>query len=345
MGTSVWQARVFARLAVFLALALGPHSARAEGTGGGGAQAAPVSEEQREAAVTNFEAGRRLFENGNCTAAVPRLLASLRAMPSVGARFNVATCMKQAGNLAEAWNHFKAAEQLALRQHDVERASLARTEASALEASVCKIRVVVNLPGSPMPRITLGSVDVLAADHAVLATGYAVTPEETLVISIDAPGYQPWTRTVRTLGRGVEMAPVLAELRPLPEPGRAMRTAGYVTFGVGTTGMIAGAVFGGLAMSKKSAYDDAIADPANGCGPERSFCNSTVREKRDAIDTPALVSTVTLVGGGVLAAAGLLLVVLAPHKAETVRSSSGDPRIASWRVSLGPGAVTVGGPF
>jgi hypothetical protein len=150
---------------------------------------------------------------------------------------------------------------------------------------------------------------------------------------------------VRTLGKGVEMEPVLIDLRPLPEPGRALRTAGYVTLGVGAAGMVAGAVFGGVAMSKKGAYDDAVADPANGCGPERAFCNGTVREKRDAIDTPALVSTITLVGGGVLVAAGALLVALAPRKSEPNRAAPSSPPRASLGVDIGPGSVTLGGRF
>ncbi|MBL9110924.1 MAG: hypothetical protein JNM74_16685, partial [Myxococcales bacterium] len=295
-------------------------------------------------AVTNFEAGRRLFENGNCKAAIPRFLASLRAMPSVGARFNVATCMKQAGSLAEAWNHFKAAEQLALKLRDTERAGLARTEASALEASVCKVRVVVGASKSAVPRVTLGQVDVLTADHPVLATGYAVSPDETLRITVEAQGFEAWSRTVRTLGKGVEMEPIVVDLRPLPEPGRTLRTAGYVTLGVGAAGIVAGAVFGGVALSNKGAYDDAVADPANGCGPERSFCNATVRERRDAIDTPALVSTITFVGGGALAAAGVLMLVLAPHRAET-RPSPGGDRGPSMGLNVAPGAVTLGGRF
>src|SRR5215467_5211955 len=107
-----------------------------------------VSPADHEAAVTNFHA-------------VPRFLESLKHEQNVGARFNLAECSRKEGRLADAWNQYKGAEQLAIQKKD-ERAADARGPLAELEPKVTKLRLV-------LPH---------AADVVVKIDGHVVEPTD-----------------------------------------------------------------------------------------------------------------------------------------------------------------------
>lgn len=107
------------------------------------------------------------------------------------------------------------------------------------------------------------------------------------------------------------------------------RTLGFVALGVGGAGLVVGGVSGGLAISKKSSLDD---NPQ--CADDRSCPRSAVGDV-DAYNTLRTVSSVGLIAGGVLAGAGLVLVLTSPS------SSSGDKTA----LVVSPSAVTLRGRF
>lgn len=78
---------------------------------------------------------------------------------------------------------------------------------------------------------------------------------------------------------------------------------GWTAIGVGGAGLILGAITGGLAVSKHGTLTDACDD--NRCAPEQQ---STL----DSFHALATVSTIGFIAGGVLAAAGTVLVIVAP---------------------------------
>ena len=100
-----------------------------------------------------------------------------------------------------------------------------------------------------------------------------------------------------------EEAALKAANQPAPEePGRPMRTAGWVLVGVGAAGLVAGGVLGGLAMSKQSAVEDAY-----------SKSEKTYPELQDEIDKGEgmeLGAIIALAVGGAAAAAGAALIVV-----------------------------------
>ncbi len=111
---------------------------------------------------------------------------------------------------------------------------------------------------------------------------------------------------------------------PAPTHASPLRTVGFVTLGVGAAGLVVGAIFGGLALaSKGSANCDA------------GLCDA---EPLRAAKTQALVSTIGFVAGGVLAAAGLTLVLVAP-KASPAAATTPEARL---RLSPLLGGGTVG---
>lgn len=94
-------------------------------------------------------------------------------------------------------------------------------------------------------------------------------------------------------------APVPSE----PSSGSPWKTVGLVTAGVGAAGLVAGSVFGVLALSGKSS-----------CGSSSNPCtagSSDANNNSSAVSN-GNISTVLFVAGGVLAAGGVTLWLLAP---------------------------------
>ena len=92
-----------------------------------------------------------------------------------------------------------------------------------------------------------------------------------------------------------------------PTAGRPpLRTVGFVVGGVGIASIAVGLVLGLMAISKNSDSN------ANGhC--DASGCDATGTSLRNTALSDATVSTITFVAGGVLAAAGVVLVVVSLH--------------------------------
>ena len=106
---------------------------------------------------------------------------------------------------------------------------------------------------------------------------------------------------------GGEMATV-AE-RPVRSP---WRIAGFVGGGVGVAGIVVGAAFGLSAISKNKA-----SNANDHCDP--TGCDPTGTSLRNTALSDARVSTATFIAGGVLAAAGVVLVIVAPSSPTTSR--------------------------
>jgi hypothetical protein len=117
---------------------------------------------------------------------------------------------------------------------------------------------------------------------------------------------------------------------PPPEDtnrGSGMRIAGLTTLGVGAAGVIVGAIFGGLAIGKKN-------EAAPNCTSDFSRCTTTGKASVDDALTFGTVSTIGFIAGGVLAAAGLTIFLLAPKSKE-----------AHVTASVSPFGLNIGGAF
>jgi hypothetical protein len=150
---------------------------------------------------------------------------------------------------------------------------------------------------------------------------------------VSAPGKKAWEARVSTAEEGktvtvevpqLEDAPVSppavveppAKVEPPPvklgppaaagdEPSRTspLRTAGFVTAGVGAAGLLAGLVSGVLAVTKKGELDGHCTG---------NLCDATGIDTYRSAATFADVSTAGLVVGGVLLAGGAAMVLLTP---------------------------------
>jgi hypothetical protein len=88
-----------------------------------------------------------------------------------------------------------------------------------------------------------------------------------------------------------------------PDHVSASRAIGYVSLGLGAAGLVGFGVSGALALSQKSELDQHC--------PNTS-CSSAYQRDIERYDTLRTLSTVTLVGGGVLAALGATLLIFEP---------------------------------
>ena len=114
------------------------------------------------------------------------------------------------------------------------------------------------------------------------------------------------------------------------QSGGGVLTLGIVTASVGGVGLIVGSIFGILTFTTESAADDIC--------PETNCATQDGLDKHDQAFTFSVVSTIGFVAGGVLAAAGILMIALAPGGEDGADSAS---------LSIGPtpGGVMVNGTF
>src|SRR5262249_40106773 len=144
-------------------------------------------------AVNFFEAGRRAVEAGNCPQAIPRFRRSISIEPSVGARLNLAECSAKESRAADAWNQYKAAEELAIaRKNPQNRKEIAQTAAAELGPKIVRVRMA--LPEHLDVRVKIDGEEIYREDYKLFATGYALDPEIQHTIEVSASQHSVWRR-------------------------------------------------------------------------------------------------------------------------------------------------------
>lgn len=292
------------------------------------ASTAAAQATDRERAEAHFAAGRKLRASKRCDLAIDEFKQSIELEPGIGAHLNLGDCLEMTGKLVEAFAAFKAAETLARREDD-SRLEEARRSGARVEARLVRVLIrddepdlhvgVDGAPAGPKPWNIVVTPD---ADHVVLGT------------SSDG---RRWEEHVRgKAGDVVRLAPALKESSP-PAPARApvegapasarpFPTAAVVTGGVGVAALIAGAVFGGMAISARGELADAVgSDPRCRGGYPGGACDPSARAALDPIESRAAfassASTVGFIAGAGLLVAGAVLYLVSP-KSEASKSGS-----------------------
>ena len=97
-----------------------------------------------------------------------------------------------------------------------------------------------------------------------------------------------------------------------------LRYVGIAATGVGVVGVGLGVIFG---LRAKSKLDDSRTDPdGTGCNAQ-DFCGATGKALRSDAQSAATISTIGFIGGGVLLATGLGLVIFAPSDKKSTTAS------------------------
>ena len=258
----------------------------------------------RASAVELFAHGRALAAAGKCAEAIPLFLDTLKIEPSIGALLNLAECREKLGDHAAAYASYRDAESLARDKGD-DRAALARERAEASAAFLPKLAIVAP-----------AGVRVTVDDRA--ASGLVVVAPGEHVVQASAPGREPWRTTIRAEATSTASV-VVPELRapivivPLPRaPRRTQRVVGAVVSLAGIATVVAGGILGGVAVAKKN---DAAALATGPSEADFDAARTTAVSFADA-------STATFVAGAILAIAGTIVWLTAPHVAASVRPSA-----------------------
>jgi hypothetical protein len=185
----------------------------------------------------------------------------------------------------------------------------ARKELAALEPRVPAVIIQVTGPGAAGARVTLDGAPIPAA---ALGINWPADPG-THTLRGETDRYAPVDVTVTLAERKVETATLRIEKLEAPSPvagptpspsprGSPLQAIGFAGIGVGGAALIMGVVTGCLALSK--AQNLSRICPGGHCDDQQT-----------AIDSYYLagnLSTAGFVAGGLLAATGVVLVIVAP---------------------------------
>jgi hypothetical protein len=166
--------------------------------------------------------------------------------------------------------------------------------------------VTVTVDGGPPRPLDGTSLELDPGTHAFTFVGPDGTKLERTAVVVE--GQKARHIVVQLEGQAPTTVPppVVPPTAPAASP-FPWKPIGYATAGVGAAGLIVGGIFGGLALGKKGSDC-----PAGACVNQSDL---------SAVQGLGNVSTIGFVVGGVLAAAGVTMVLLAPAK--------GDARAAS----------------
>ena len=321
--------------------------------------AAQGSSDDKAAAEALFDQGLAHMREGKVEQACGELERSQSLERGIGTMLYLAECYEKLGRNASAWALFREAASVAAAQGEAERARVGAQRAERLAPSLS--RLTLQVPAEDRIdgfELTRNGQPVRAPSWAVAVP---VDPGEH-ALAASAPGRLSWSQnvTVRAGGERAEvLVPVLAvdpnaatqpQAMPMvapppaepapplahtatspPEPVRSawplQRTIALVVGGVGVVGLGVGGYFGARAFSKNGDVEDLVDEGCNAAGTQ---CNGTVTELNDDAEDAATLSTIFMVGGGVLAATGIVLFVTAPSDAApevAVRASPSDVRL------------------
>ncbi|HEX3346282.1 MAG TPA: CDC27 family protein [Polyangiaceae bacterium] len=312
--------------------------------------AGPARADDRATAQRLFEEGQVLFKDGKTAEACAKFEGASALVGSPGVRLNLARCFEKLGRTASAWTKYDEALAAAERAGDRAAATAARQGRAAVEPRLTKM-VITFADASASRGVDLAR-DGETLPASIVGSEVPVDPGEHEVTA-RAAGFKAWSTRVNAAGEGATVrvsipalerdaapttpvnGPATAPEAPAPEappaahPSRGLAIAGIATAGAGVVGLGLGTYFGLTAQSKWHQ-----ANRTGGACADAACPGLTQTASNDAT-----LSTVFFVAGGVLAAAGVTLWVLAPsgHGAEH----------AELRPAVGPGlaGLELGGAF
>lgn len=222
-------------------------------------------------ASTHFRRGIELYEDRDFRAALVEFTRANSIAPNNEVVFNVAQCLFQLGNYAEAlatMERYKAAAS-SLKP---ERAATVESEIADLQGRVATIVVRVNVPDATI------AVDELQKPAKPSKPIRVSVGRRTLTIS--ARGYLTVTRVVELASGDSPRISIQLEREPEPSRGRA---PAFIALGVGGVGVVVGAAFGLLAIGNKSNLEAAC----NG-----GVCPRASQSNLDGLNRNGVISTV-----------------------------------------------------
>lgn len=313
------------------------------------AVAAPDAQ-TRAVAERLFDEGLALMAAGDTAAACAKMekAVELTERQAAGGLMELGRCWQKLGRSASAWAMFREAAARAATLGQADREREATEAAAALNGKLAYVRVRITAPLEGL-RIFRDGVEVPRATH-----------EEPLPVDpgrhhleVTAPGRTPWARDIDIKAEPGQLDIDVPALAPLPVQTALPRTgrgappfnqtvsvwspARLAGIGVGGAGVVALGASLGLVLGAKSDYDAALASCTTAALP---LCPPESKQAIDAARGRGDIATGLLVGGAAFAAAGVVMVIVAPSKSMSAQAGTG-----SVALQLGPGALRLQGTW
>jgi hypothetical protein len=300
------------------------------------ASPAQAQAQDQAAARALFNDARDLMGQGKFDQACPKLEAASKLYSGSGVLLNLGDCYEHLGRTASAWNEFGEAASAAERTGRADDQAEAKKRQGALDPKLSKIVIrvakaapglVVKRDGTALDPAAWGiAIPVDPGSHTVTAEGGGRSPWSTTVnvtdaaktVTVDVPDSSPSAAgppgvAAVSLASPPAPAPVAAPSET-PSGGSTSywtgrRVGGVVVAGVGVIGFGVGGILG-LAAKSKFNFAEGEASPAR---------------ETDSASAVSLGNAATglVIGGAVVAAAGLLVWLTAPSARVQVGTNGG----------------------
>ncbi len=277
------------------------------------------ADDNKLAAEALFTEGRKLVAEQRFADAVEKFEASQRLDPGIGTLMNLGLCYEKTGKTASAWLRFREAATLARRRGERVHEEAAAERISALEPKLCRLTVTANVSAKRgvTPLVILRDHAVVA--HELLDIAVPVDPGSHIV-EASREGYEMWSQKIVADDAQQPCASIvnIPDLRALPEqrpigpvvdvPSPSFGAQRTTSLIVGGAGALSLGLATGFAIAAKNQYEGA----KSACGASASGCTSDQKREQESAGGKADVATGLLIGGGVAAAAGLILWFTSP---------------------------------
>jgi hypothetical protein len=310
---------------ILLAAAPGPAGAQPR---------APVSEATKDAARNSYRAAELKFKEGNYGLALEYYMQAESILPVYATKYKIAVCNDRLNRAVEAMRWYQAFLDASPPEKVAADVADARARIVALgKTATGSFRLLVNPPNAP--RLS-ASID--GGPPQSVASVLSAGPGRHRVV-VQADGYGPTAVDVDVtpgamLNVNVALAPAGAVVQPGPGPGpgqvvmvQRSNVPAYVLFGVTGVGVILGGVFGGMALSSKSAFNSHPRGDTSDANNEQTYAQVS-----DASFGVAIAAGVT----------GLILLLTNKPHAVAV-GAAGEPAAPQNRAFLTPYAGPTGG--
>jgi hypothetical protein len=276
---------------------------------------ARAEESDHDRAVALFSEARKLIEVGDCGAAATKLQESLALEPSIGARFSLAECTRDADPYGAFWN-LREAALLAFVKHD-DRLDSAEQQSEAIARNKGGLRFDIDAIDLRAPGFDL-RIDDRPIDRFHLRASIAMPSGNHHIVATvaDGRGYEGDVRVesgaimfVRVvLVRPATLAAARSESPPAALPNEdgglsGRRKLALGLGGVGIATLSAATAFGIVALEKRSELDRACNGDRNACTGRSQLVDPVL----DSADQNATFSTVLFAVGGALVLGGAVL--------------------------------------
>jgi hypothetical protein len=300
--------------------------------------------QEKETARNLMDEGRDLRDDKkDLKAALQRFTAADQIMKVPTTGFEVASTQAKLGQLVEARETLARVISSQPKPGEPLQFKEARNKAQALDDALAGriATLVVALNHSPPGVVVM--IDGVALPQTLIGLPARANPGHHVIVAnakteegrqeIDLREGERKEITIELASRGVDHETITHETPVATEShgggGGGMRTAGFVMLGVSGAALVTGGITGALTFTTQSDLSQKC--PNHVCGPES-------HDELASANTLGLISTISFIGAGVLATAGIVMVIVGKPAAAKEEHA----RVVPW---IGPGSAGLAGTF